>query len=61
MSFKIALQREDTDEGLPLVMVLSGDYQPRVCISSPSGSFAMSRPGIASPSSSLASSSLTGS
>ncbi len=36
-------------------------YQPRVCINSSSGSFEMSRPGIAIPSSSLASRSFCGS
>ena len=36
-------------------------YQPRVCISSPSGSLEMSRPGMAIPRSSLASSSFSGS
>ena len=36
-------------------------YQPRVCISSPSASLEMSRPGIAMPRSSLASSSFSGS
>ena len=47
---KIALQCEDADS-----------YQPRVCISSDSCSLEMSRPGMPMPSSSLASSSLTGS
>lgn len=36
-------------------------HQPRTCINSDSGSFEMSRPGMASPSSSLASSSFKGS
>ena len=35
-------------------------YQPRVCISSDSGILEMSRPGMASPSSPLASSSFSG-
>ena len=39
----------------------SHGYQPRVCISSPSGSFEISSPGIAMPRSSLASSSFAGS
>ena len=49
---EIALQRQHAD-------LLH--YQPRVCISSDSGSLAMSRPGMASPSARLASSSFSGS
>src|ERR1019366_5053979 len=54
VSFEIALERENAD-------AFGHDYQPRVCISSLSGSFAMSRPAMAMPSSSLASSSFCGS
>jgi len=50
--FEIALEGKNTD---------SFHYQPRVCINSDSFNFAMSRPNIAVPNSSLASSSLTGS
>ena len=48
---EIALQREHPD-------LLH--HQPRVCSSSDSGSFEMSRPGMASPSMRLASSSFSG-
>src|SRR5579872_387729 len=53
---EISLQREHTNPLSPL-----RHYQPLVCSSSPSGSREMSRPGIAMPSSSLASSSFAGS
>src|SRR5437588_10871753 len=53
MRLEIALQRKHS-------YAFHG-YHPRVCISSPSGSLEMSRPGIPIPNSSLASSSLTGS
>src|SRR5665213_2531200 len=58
MRFKVALQRQNAGS---FHATLNGRYQPRVCISSLSGSLEMSRPRMASPSSSLASSSLTGS
>ena len=54
MRFEIALEGQNPDGLLPR-------YQPRVCSSSLSGSLEMSRPRMASPSSSLASSSFTGS
>src|SRR5665213_2630268 len=53
MRFKIALQRQYAD---PLL-----HYQPRLAISSLSGSFEISRPGMAMPRSSLASRSFSGS
>ena len=43
MSFKIALQGEDTRTAVHVV------YQPRVCSNSLSGSLEMSRPRMASP------------
>ena len=52
-----ALQRQNADFGFFRQM----PYQPRTCIISDSCSFEISNPGMASPSSSLASSSLTGS
>src|SRR5580658_7443109 len=52
MRLEVALEGENTN---PL------HYQPRVCSSSDSGNLAMSRPNIAVPSSSLASSNFTGS
>src|SRR5581483_6443733 len=52
MRLEIALEGEDTDRF---------HYQPRVCRSSLSGSLETSRPRMASPNSSLASSSFAGS
>ena len=52
---EIALQRQHADSSS------THRYQPRVCSSSASGSFEISRPGIAMPRSSLASSSFSGS
>ncbi len=54
MRFEVALQGQNAGGFL-------ARYQPRVCSSSLSGSLEMSRPRMASPNSSLASSSLTGS
>src|SRR5579862_4563313 len=55
--FEIALQRQYAD----LFLGARGHYQPRVCSSSDSGNFWISRPNIATPRSSLASSNLAGS
>src|SRR5580704_15658523 len=58
--FEIALQRENSDF-FHYSPVRCGLHHPRVCINSPSGSLEMSRPGIAIPRSSLASSNFSGS
>jgi len=62
MRGEIALQRQHPNQRLMQWLCAHGPpYQPRVCISSDSGTFEISKPGIASPSSSLASSNFTGS
>src|SRR4051812_9101475 len=61
VGLEIALKGENADLKLLLLQSKVSFYQPRVCISSEASSFDTSSPGIASPSSSLASSSFTGS